>query len=103
MWLIHQLGSLLNLGICKEYPYMAKAKTPRNGNARTKQVATMPETSAVSTPEVKKNAPLDLEEEIRRRAYELFERRGCIPGYENEDWLVAEREVMARYNLQQSA
>jgi hypothetical protein len=67
----------------------------------------MPEASTGSTPELKNNLsanlPLNLEEEIRRRAYELFERRGCIPGYENEDWLVAEREVMARYNLQQSA
>ena len=35
MWLIHQFDSLLNLGICKEYPIMAKAKTPRTSAEKT--------------------------------------------------------------------
>jgi hypothetical protein len=96
MWLIHQFGSLLNLGICKEYPIMAKAKAPRNGNPRNTQLAT-----PVSTPEIKRNSfSADLEAEIRRRAYELYEQRGYTPGYENEDWLVAEREILARSNHQ---
>ncbi len=30
---------------------------------------------------------------IGRRAFELFQRRGCAPGYEMEDWLEAEREL----------
>jgi hypothetical protein len=34
----------------------------------------------------------DMQEQIRRRAYELYERRGT-PGYELEDWLQAESEV----------
>jgi len=102
MWLIHQFGPLLNLGICKEYPIMARAKSPRNGNTRNKQVATAPRVNPA--PQVKKNSsPLDLEAEIRRRAYELYEQRGRTPGYENEDWLVAESEIRARYNPQQSA
>jgi hypothetical protein len=100
MWLIHQFGSLLNLGICKEYPIMAKAKAPRNGNPR-KTLATA---TAGSTPEIKQNSSsVDLEAEIRRRAYELYEQRGYTPGYENEDWLVAEREILARSNHQHSA
>jgi hypothetical protein len=101
MWLIHQFDPLLNLGICKEYPIMARAKTPRNVTAR-KQVANV---SAIDTgPESKKNSPnVDLQPEIRRRAYELYEQRGCTPGHEDEDWLVAEREVLAHYNQQQSA
>ena len=33
--------------------------------------------------------------EIRRRAYELYEQRGHTPGHENEDWLVAEQEILA--------
>jgi len=41
--------------------------------------------------------PINLENEIRRRAYELFEERGRIPGDEHEDWVRAEREVLARY------
>ena len=46
--------------------------------------------------------PINLEQEIRRRAYELYEKRGYSGGSETEDWLVAEREVLHRYT-QQSA
>lgn len=79
---------------------MARAKTPRNGNTRNKQVANTP---AVGFEVRKGSSPVDLEAEIRRRAYELYEQRGCAPGHEEEDWLVAEREIRARYNYQQSA
>lgn len=41
--------------------------------------------------------PINLEEEIRRLAYLYSERRGFAPGYENEDWLNAEHEIMQRY------
>ena len=113
MWLIHPFDSLLNLGNCKEYLYMAKAKTPRsNGGSRSKNVATMPESTVTGQPatkamtEGKKHsapAPINLEAEIRRRAYELYEQRGCTPGHEDEDWLAAEQEVTARYSRQKSA
>lgn len=46
--------------------------------------------------------PINLEDEIRRLAYLLSERRGFEPGHEAEDWLSAEREVRQRYH-QQSA
>ncbi|MGA8272337.1 MAG: DUF2934 domain-containing protein [Candidatus Sulfotelmatobacter sp.] len=46
--------------------------------------------------------PINLDDEIRRRAYELFQQRGPGSGGEAEDWLAAEREVMKRYH-QQSA
>ena len=36
---------------------------------------------------------VDLEEQIRRRAYELYERRGREAGHETEDWLRAETEL----------
>ena len=36
---------------------------------------------------------IDLEERIRRRAYELYDRRGREPGHEVEDWLQAEAEL----------
>jgi Protein of unknown function (DUF2934) len=101
MWLIHPFGSLLNLGICKEYPIMARAKSPRNGNTRTTNAATA---TAVTNPVAKQNgSQTDLEAEIRRRAYELYAQRGYTPGHENEDWFVAEREILARTNQQQSA
>jgi len=63
-----------------------------------------PSNSDVITAEEKKKAgSADVESEIRRRAYELYEQRGYTEGYEKEDWLVAEREIMARYNNQHSA
>jgi hypothetical protein len=85
---------------------MPRAKTPRN-TPINKQVIPMPEASSV--PAVRKNgasvapAPIDLEAQIRQRAYELYEERGCTPGQETEDWFRAEQEVLARNGHQQSA
>jgi len=51
--------------------------------------------------------PINLEEEIRRRAYELYlERRATAGGEngsgdENEDWLIAEREIRSRHGNQE--
>jgi hypothetical protein len=101
MWLIHQFGSLLNLGICKEYPFMARVKAPGNGNTRRKQVATMPAPNPFGIN--RNSSTVDLEAEIRLRAYQLYEQRGYTPGHEDEDWLVAEREVLTRHDRQQSA
>ena len=36
---------------------------------------------------------IDLQEQIRRRAYELYEQRGRDDGHELDDWLQAESEV----------
>ena len=38
--------------------------------------------------------PLRIEEEIRNRAYELFEARGREEGHELEDWLRAEADIL---------
>jgi Protein of unknown function (DUF2934) len=94
---------------------MAKAKTPRNGASKSNgehletpvaaaQLEAKPKakpkarktTKALS--EVRKNVvPINLDEEIRRRAYELWEQRGYEPGHEHEHWLSAEREILSRY------
>ena len=42
---------------------------------------------------------MNLEEDIRRRAYELYELRGREDGFAEEDWTRAEREVLARRGL----
>jgi hypothetical protein len=34
-----------------------------------------------------------LEDEIRRRAYEIYLQRGNAPGSQHDDWLAAEREI----------
>jgi hypothetical protein len=44
-----------------------------------------------------------IEEEIRIRAYELFEQRGRQEGFQEEDWARAEAEVLARYRRDKSA
>ena len=77
---------------------MARAKTPGNGNTRRKAAVA---TTASATPleSSRTPSPADLEGEIRQRAYELYARRGYVPGHENEDWLVAEREVLAERGI----
>ncbi|MFI5107278.1 MAG: DUF2934 domain-containing protein [Terriglobales bacterium] len=40
--------------------------------------------------------PTILEEQICRRAYELYEARGREHGHDREDWLQAEAEILDR-------
>ena len=40
------------------------------------------------------NSRTDIEERIRRRAYEIYEHRGRIDGLDLYDWLQAETEIM---------
>lgn len=56
----------------------------------------------VKTDSRKNLVPINLEDEVRRRAYELYQQRGSEGGSEADDWLTAEREVRQRYR-QQSA
>ena len=79
---------------------MPRAKSPRNGDASARKIT--PITQGITQESKKASAPVNLQDEIRRRAYELYEARGSKPGYEHEDWLHAEREILARHN-QQSA
>ena len=73
---------------------MPKAKSPRTPKAKAeKNLLQMPENGNSHNG----SSPLDLESEIRLRAYELYVQRGSIEGFEEEDWLTAEREVSARY------
>jgi DUF2934 family protein len=36
-------------------------------------------------------------DEIRHRAYELHLERGCMHGWDQDDWLQAERDLMEKY------
>jgi hypothetical protein len=90
---------------------MAKAKSPRTPTRTNKQVITMPE--AGSLPMKKSVAPLsaspaissgrDLETQVRQRAYELYEERGCASGFDKDDWLRAEREILGRLEARQQS
>jgi len=42
-------------------------------------------------------------EQIRRRAYELFEQRGRQEGFHDEDWSRAEAEVLAKFQRDKRA
>lgn len=41
------------------------------------------------------NATIDLDA-VRRRAYQLYEERGRLDGYHEQDWFTAERELRGR-------
>jgi hypothetical protein len=83
------------------------ATVPVIETVKTEPVKTEPK-KATRKPEIVRSepranlVPINLEEEIRRFAYLLSERRGFEPGHEAEDWLAAEHEVRQRYH-QQSA
>ena len=52
------------------------------------------EASGVKTADANFQTAFDLQEQIRRRAYELYEQRGRQDGHEREDWLRAEAEIL---------
>ena len=84
---------------------MPRAKSPRTPKAATKPVVDnnvlrMPENGNTNSQKASSrngSLPSDLEAAIRLRAYELYAQRGYLEGFEKEDWLQAEREVLARH------
>jgi hypothetical protein len=61
---------------------------------------TKSETKMFEVRRAKNVVPINLEDEIRRRAYELYQQRQPGAGSEADDWFAAEREVMQRYRQQ---
>ena len=78
------------------------SKTTENGTRRTRKAASI-QPPTILEPRREAVPVNDLEEEIRRRAYELYVERGETPGNENEDWLIAEREVRSRQMHRQAS
>jgi Protein of unknown function (DUF2934) len=60
-----------------------------------KKLLQMPESGNGSGPAY---SPAEMEVEIRLRAYDLYQQRGCGPGREAQDWFSAEQEVRARHD-----
>jgi len=50
-----------------------------------------------------RSIPINREEEIRRRAYELYQQRGNNAGSELEDWLQAEAETLDNQRVRRVA
>ena len=73
--------------------------TGTTATARKKKAATV--AAPVISPaaeEVRKTVhDVRLEDEIRERAYEIYLERNGSPGDQHQDWLTAEREVLARH------
>lgn len=42
-------------------------------------------------------------EEIRARAYEIYEQRGCQDGLHQEDWTQAESEILEKYRKKEKS
>ena len=84
---------------------MPRAKTPRTPKPKAEKaenkVLHMPEAMAVLNGNG--NGNHDIETEIRRRAYELYESRGYGDGQAEQDWIQAEREVLARESKKHTA
>jgi len=55
------------------------------------------------TPAKGQVTPASVEEEIRCRAYQIYEEGGRIDGHEMEHWLQAEQEIMTHKALRKAA
>ena len=79
---------------------MPRAKTPRTPKPKAEKIAK----KAARQPEPAANgngnghhSPVDIEYEIRLRAYELYESRGYGEGGADQDWIQAEQEILSRH------
>ena len=84
--------------------------TPRSKRTMAPESATVQPSPIQVGPDVDKNVmvaavaasrPANLDEEIRRRAYELYLQRNGAAGDPNKDWFIAEREIWSRYAVQE--
>ena len=48
-------------------------------------------------------APVKMQEEVRRRVYEIYQEAGMAPGSDLEDWLQAEEEILQSRRIQRAA
>lgn len=77
----------------------AKTTRRRTASASPDVTEAKPPVSAGPNPTLPVNeTPFNAEEEIRRRAYELYEQDGRQDGRDREHWLRAEAEVLGRGN-----
>jgi hypothetical protein len=73
-----------------------------NMKRRTKDAKTQTDDKVDQTAaQPKPQAPTT--QQIRKRAYEIFEARGGEPGRELDDWLLAENEVKAEIERQRES
>src|SRR5438270_11517182 len=93
---------LLRYKMAKNNNKSETSKTPRLVRNGKSAAATAPAMSEVGThrppqPASDPDSFQRLNELIRMRAYELYEQRGRADGFEAQDWLQAEEQVMEQY------
>lgn len=77
------------------------SRTPRATSNRAVPGSAEPVSTAQATVAtarnavIEGNASIDLDA-VRRRAYELYEQRGRLDGYHEQDWYTAEQELRGR-------
>jgi len=76
----------------------AKPVTPSSTPTPAPATSTTPNTTTTATPPRRRAKPAQVSADIRRAmiaesAYLRSERRGFVPGYEEQDWLAAEKEI----------
>ncbi len=53
-----------------------------------------PQMPTLPTETLATESPIDIREQVRRRAFELYEQRGREDGHDIDDWLQAESELI---------
>lgn len=77
---------------------MARAKTPRTPKPKQEDnVLRMPDNGGNGEAT---RSRVDLESEIRLRAYQIYEERGYTNGRADDDWFQAEQQILARHGNQ---
>jgi|GEM_PF-2275334 len=71
----------------------ASPKTPARAT-KVMQATTAPDSDESAQETGVPAAPFDREQAIREAAYACYEARGGEPGYELDDWLTAEAQVL---------
>ncbi len=82
-------------------PEVNATQRAESGEPTRSTVVEMPSQHAPTLPV--HHTPANAEEEIRRRAYEMYEQEGRQHGRDREHWLRAEAEVLGRRPGQKSA
>jgi hypothetical protein len=72
---------------------MARNLALKNTEPKPRQPPPKPKGSAERTSQAPVSGSGELEEQIRRRAYEIYLSRGTQDGHADDDWLQAEQEI----------
>ena len=81
---------------------MPKKETTKKTTTRSKTTGSRTSASTKKSNGTKKVtlvSPVEIDQKIRSKAYELYLKRGAYHGNDMEDWFKAEKEVKKEYSL----